>query len=126
VKLQGERQEKKQQHWEKVIVSACEQSGRARLPKLNASASLVECLASDNSEQRLVLHHRSNGKLPKANVAPVSILLLIGPEGGLSENEIAQAEQAGCVPWTLGPRVLRTETAPLAALSILQYKWGDL
>lgn len=125
VKLQGERQEKKQQHWQKVIISACEQSGRTRLPNFNAPAMLENCLASDNSEQRLVLHHRSNGHLPAHNCAPASVLLLIGPEGGLSENEIVQAEQAGCVPWTLGPRVLRTETAPLTALSILQYQWGD-
>jgi 16S rRNA (uracil1498-N3)-methyltransferase len=53
------------------------------------------------------------------------VLLLIGPEGGLSEVEIAAAQQARCVPLTLGPRVLRTETAPLAAISLLQYRWGD-
>jgi 16S rRNA (uracil1498-N3)-methyltransferase len=54
-----------------------------------------------------------------------SVLLLIGPEGGLSDNEIQQAQQAGCAALTLGPRVLRTETAPLAAISVLQYRWGD-
>ena len=125
VKLQGERQEKKQQHWQKVIISACEQSGRTRLPSLNTPVMLESCLANDNSEQRLVLHHRSSGKLPETAKAPNSVLLLIGPEGGLSQVEITLAEKLSCVPWTLGPRVLRTETAPLTALSILQYQWGD-
>ena len=125
VKLQADRQDKKLQHWQKVIVSACEQSGRTRLPVLNAPATLVNCLAGDKSECRLVLHHRSSSVLPAAE-NPSSVLLVIGPEGGLSPTEITLAEQAGCKPWTLGPRVLRTETAPLAALAILQYQWGDL
>lgn len=125
VKLQGERQDKKQQHWHKVLVSACEQCGRARLPVLHVPATLAACLAGDQSEQRLVLHHRSQGQLPVTANRPASVLLLIGPEGGLSTAEIALAEQAGCMPWTLGPRVLRTETAPVAALGILQYQWGD-
>ncbi len=101
VKLQADRQDKKQQHWHKVIVSACEQSGRTRLPRLNAPETLTRCLAVDASEQRLVLHHRSSGILPAA-LRPASALLVIGPEGGLSENEIRLAEQAGCMPWTLG------------------------
>jgi 16S rRNA (uracil1498-N3)-methyltransferase len=71
----------------------------------------------------LVLHHRSENGL--AAEQPKEVALLIGPEGGLSEAEISLAEQQGFAPLTLGPRVLRTETAPITALSILQYRWGD-
>ena len=126
VKLTGERQAKKMEHWRGVIVGACEQSGRTRLPQLQEPAPLAQCLATDNSALRLVLHHRSDSQLARFTAPPASVLLLIGPEGGLSETEITAALAAGCEPLTLGPRVLRTETAPLAALAMLQYRWGDL
>lgn len=125
VKLPEERLQKKLQQWQKIIISACEQSGRTRLPLLNAPAILESCLAADVSEQRFVLHHRSDSTLAQCEEKSRSVLLLIGPEGGLADNEIQQAQQAGCVALTLGPRVLRTETAPLAAISVLQYRWGD-
>lgn len=126
VKLSNERLQKKLEQWQKIIVGACEQSGRTRLPILHAPATLDACLAADVSEQRFVLHHRSDSTLAAREEKPASVLLLIGPEGGLSDNEIQQAQQAGCAALTLGPRVLRTETAPLAAISVLQYRWGDL
>ena len=125
IKLSAERLQKKLEQWQKIIVGACEQSGRARLPLLHAPATLAACLASDVSERRFVLHHRSDSTLAQCEEKPRSVLLLIGPEGGLSDNEIQQAQQAGCAALTLGPRVLRTETAPLAAISVLQYRWGD-
>lgn len=125
VKLPEERLQKKMEQWQKIIIGACEQSGRTRLPLLNAPASLECCLAADSSEQRFVLHHRSDSTLTQHEEKPRSVLLLIGPEGGLSDHEIQQAQQAGCAALTLGPRVLRTETAPLAAISVLQYRWGD-
>lgn len=124
VKLTGERLEKKLDQWRKILIGACEQSGRTCVPVLNAPQSLAECLKSDQSEQRFVLHHRSDGKLSVE--PPRSVLLLIGPEGGLSETEITQAQAANARALTLGPRILRTETAPLVAMSILQYQWGDL
>lgn len=125
VKLTGERLEKKIEQWRKIVIGASEQSGRTRLPHLHPPANLAECLQRDQSEQRFVLHHRSSGKLA-ALTPPSSALLLIGPEGGLSAAEIALAERERCQPLTLGPRVLRTETAPVAALAVLQYQWGDL
>ena len=76
-------------------------------------------------QQRFVLHHRSDNSLSAQQEKPRSVLLVIGPEGGLSEKEIAAAQAAGCSALTLGPRVLRTETAPLAAISVLQARWGD-
>lgn len=125
VRLADDRWQKKSEQWQKIIVSACEQSGRTKIPLLHAPVDLVTCLANDNSEQRFVLHHRSEKGLQREGKAPRSVLLLIGPEGGLSATEIATAQAAGCCALTLGPRVLRTETAPLAAISVLQSHWGD-
>jgi 16S rRNA (uracil1498-N3)-methyltransferase len=125
VKLSDDRLQKKLEQWQKIIVGACEQSGRTRLPVLHAPATLEACLAADTSERRFVLHHRSDSTLAQRDEKPASVMLLIGPEGGLSDNEIRRAQQAGCAALTLGPRVLRTETAPLAAISVLQYRWGD-
>jgi 16S rRNA (uracil1498-N3)-methyltransferase len=125
VRLADERWQKKIVQWQKTIVSACEQSGRTTLPILHTPTDLSTCLANDNSEQRFVLHHRSDNRLSSQQEKPRSVLLVIGPEGGLSEQEIASAQAAGCSALTLGPRVLRTETAPLAAISVLQVRWGD-
>lgn len=126
VKLGSDRLPRKMAQWEKIISGACEQSGRTVLPVLHPPASLADCLAADRSDRRFVLHHRSAAPLPDNAGVPRSVLLVVGPEGGLAPAEIALAEQAGCESLRLGPRVLRTETAPLAALSVLQYRWGDL
>ena len=125
VRLSGERADKRWQHWRGVITSACEQCGRARLPQLHAVATLSDWIGNVDVEQRFVLHHRSEYSLDTAT-KPRSVALLIGPEGGLSAAEIAAAERAQFAALTLGPRVLRTETAPLTALAILQHRWGDL
>lgn len=125
VRLSGERAEKREQHWRGVIVSACEQCGRARLPALGAITPLSHWVDSVEAERRFVLHHRSAQSLDRA-ATPRSAALLIGPEGGLSEAEIDSAERAGFAALRLGPRVLRTETAPLAAIALLQFAWGDL
>lgn len=124
VKLKGERLEKKRAHWQQVLVSACEQCQRNRLPQLAIPDSLEDWLAQCDAELRFVLHHRDSKGLP-TDVAPKRVALLVGPEGGLSEEEIGRARSAGCEPLTLGPRVLRTETAPVAAISLVQYLWGD-
>lgn len=125
VRLQGERADKKLQHWAGVAIAACEQCGRARLPELHAIGQLHDWLRTVRAERKYVLHHRSPQPLPDT-AKPASVALLIGPEGGLSDIEIAAAEQAGFAALQLGPRVLRTETAPLVALSVLQFVWGDL
>lgn len=125
VKLKGDREEKKQRHWRQVIVSACEQSGRTRVPKLHTPRLLSEWLAV-SADIKLLLHHRSDTTLHSLQqLQPASAALLIGPEGGLSAQEIEQGTAAGFQSLTLGPRVFRTETAPVVALSLLQGLWGD-
>ncbi len=125
VKLRGDRADKKLRHWQQVAISACEQCGRNRVPRLQALNSLDHWLSTVEADLKLVLHHRAGtGDTPATR--PASIALLIGPEGGLSEAEIASAESGGFVPLQLGPRVLRTETAPLAAITLLQARWGDM
>lgn len=124
VRLQGERLEKKMAHWQNIIISACEQCQRNRLPELCYAADFNTWLEGVEAEQRFVLHHRDSQGLPD-NTRARSVALLIGPEGGLSDEEIRLALAQGFQPLTLGPRVLRTETAPVAALSLVQYCWGD-
>lgn len=125
VKLNSERQLKRQQHWQQIAISACEQCGRSRVPEISAPQPLQQWLQQCQSELKLVLHPDAPLALSQ-RPAPGSAGLLIGPEGGLSDDEINQARQAGFESLRLGPRVLRTETAPLAALTLLQYLWGDL
>lgn len=125
VKLAGDRAEKKRLHWQQVAVSACEQCGRNRLPNILPFLRVDAWLQSTVAECKFVLHHRADGNNEVAE-APASIALLVGPEGGLSENEIVSAEQSGYASLRLGPRVLRTETAPLAAITLLQGRWGDM
>ena len=124
VRLQGERADKRQQHWQQIAISACEQCGRSRVPVVNAPMALAEWLAGLQAELKLVLHHRTDRDL-RSLPTPASLGLLIGPEGGLSASEISQAEAAGFQAARFGPRVLRTETAPVVALSIAQQLWGD-
>lgn len=125
VKLKGDRLEKKWQHWRQITLSACEQCQRNRTPELMPLTSLQDYLPRAEGEHKYVLHHRDSQSLATGR-RPVSVALLIGPEGGLSEGEIKNARDQGFSALTLGPRVLRTETAPLTAISILQYLWGDL
>jgi len=125
VNLSGDRLGKKRAHGQHILASACEQCQRNRLPQLSAPLPLTQWQSQCTAELRFVLHHRDNQGL-KRDTAPASLALLIGPEGGLSEMEIQEAETAGFKPLTLGPRVLRTETAPLVAISLVQYLWGDL
>lgn len=125
VNLKGERAAKRRDHWQGVVIAACEQSGRNRVPDVAPLMGFKQWIAEPREGLKLVLHHRAAQALREmpAPVGPVT--LLIGPEGGLSEQEIAWAEQAGFVSVCLGPRVLRTETAALTTLSILQMLWGD-
>lgn len=125
VKLAGPRLEKKWQHWQQVLISSCEQCQRNMLPELNQAMSLEQWLPTVEETSRFVLHHRSDMALSDTRV-PESVALAIGPEGGLSDAEIAECSKQEFQALTLGPRVFRTETAPLAAISIMQYLWGDL
>ena len=125
VRLGGERSDKKLRHWQQVASSACEQCGRNRLPEILAPQDLGLWLRSVQAQVRLVLHHTAVNSDPGPS-SPASAALLVGPEGGLTPAEIRAAGQAGFRSLQLGPRVLRTETAPLAAIAILQARWGDM
>ena len=125
VKLTGDRLAKKIHHWQQVAISACEQCQRNRVPTINPAVALAHW-DQQPQDLKLVLHHRTTNRLQAIQSTPQSICLLIGPEGGLSNQEMATATHLGFQPLALGPRVLRTETAPLAAISLLQGQWGDL
>lgn len=125
VKLPKDRQEKRVKHWHQIAISACEQSGRTMPPEIAYPTDLEKWLAAQDAELKLVLHHHSEQPLQEMS-APESVALLIGPEGGLTSDEVELATQYGFKPLTLGPRVMRTETAPVAALTLLNYLWGDL
>lgn len=126
VKLSGERLQKKQQQWQKIVIAACEQSGRAVIPTVHTPVDVRAWFEQSGAAVRLTLDPYA----PKAlNALPISereVQLFIGPEGGLTEAEVALAEQHDFLPVRLGPRVLRTETAALTALTVLQYEFGDL
>ncbi|AFP32045.1 16S rRNA (uracil(1498)-N(3))-methyltransferase [Marinobacter sp. BSs20148] len=125
VRLKGDREDKRLNHWRSVAISAAEQCGRARVPDILPVMNITEWLEySQRCDVRLVLHHRTEQSL-NSLAKPNSVALMIGPEGGLSADEIAQAEKSGFLPVTLGPRVLRTETAPVAAMALCQWLWGD-
>jgi 16S rRNA (uracil1498-N3)-methyltransferase len=125
VNLKGDRKDKRREHWQSVVNSACEQSGRNNIPEVAPVITLHEWLGEPNEGLKLVLHHRAEGSLPDRTAQQDAITLLIGPEGGLSSNEISVAQTAGYFPLCLGPRVMRTETAAVAAISVLQWVWGD-
>lgn len=126
VRLKGEREAKKLAHWQGVAASACEQCGRATLPPVHPPAGLTEWLADRGERLRLVLHPGTAGALGQGEEAIRSAALLIGPEGGLSEAEVEASLASGFAALSLGPRILRTETAPVVALSLLQSRFGDL
>ncbi len=126
LRLKGERAEKKQAHWQAVAVSACEQSGRTRVPELHPVSTLAEGVqAADKATTRWVLS-LSEGSQPLAALLqagmPEDVYLLSGPEGGLSTAEEALAIAQGFLPLSLGRHVLRAETAPLAALACLMLR----
>ena len=123
VRLKDERADKRMAHWRQVAISACEQCGRSVLPIIHPPISLNEWLVQTHAELKLVLHPVAE---PWAShPQPKSLAFLIGPEGGLSDNEVALAKHHSFHAARLGPRVLRTETAPVVALSVAQQLWGD-
>ncbi|MEM1410917.1 MAG: 16S rRNA (uracil(1498)-N(3))-methyltransferase [Pseudomonadota bacterium] len=124
VRLSGSRLARRMDHWRAVTIAACEQSGRARLPDLHPPLDLDSWLATPGDALRLALV--PGAERPLTAVAPVpEMALLIGPEGGLSEREVAALTLSGCVPVAFGPRILRTETAGPAAVAVLQAMAGD-
>ena len=126
VKLTGDRLSKKVRHWQQVAISACEQCQRNGLPTINSPTTLQTWPADCSEDLKLLLYHRAANRLQDLGQSAASVALLVGPEGGFSDREIDQVMHEGFQPLALGPRVLRTETAPIAAISILQAQWGDL
>ena len=126
VRLDEERSEKKLEHWRGVIISACEQCGRTELPLLRPMLSLTQWLEQADPSLRLVLLPGSGESLRSLEAPTRPLSLLVGPEGGLDDEELREAVRHGCEPISLGPRVLRTETAGVAALAALQAIFGDL
>lgn len=125
VKLDESRWEKKLSQWQKIVIGACEQSGRNTLPVLNTPVTLNQWLSSSTVSSRLVLAPGAEQSLVRQPYNTHGYRLLIGPEGGLSEAEIHLANENGYQSVSLGPRILRTETAALSSLSILQAQHGD-
>ncbi|MEX1057695.1 MAG: 16S rRNA (uracil(1498)-N(3))-methyltransferase [Natronospirillum sp.] len=125
LRLKGERAKKKQQRWQQVAISAAEQCGRATVPVIQPVLTLPNwCAQQPETALRLVLHHEHAtrlGDLP----TPDSVSALIGPEGGLDVRDLDAALETGFTAVVLGPRVLRTETAPVALLAAVQTLWGD-
>jgi 16S rRNA (uracil1498-N3)-methyltransferase len=121
VRLAGERAEKKRAHWQAIAVAACEQCGRNRVPEVLAPAAFDAWLAAGKHSDMQLLLSPGGSQLTPALHLPggKSVCVLSGPEGGLSPAEESSARQQGFLPVTLGPRILRAETAPLAALAIL-------
>ncbi len=118
LKLNEERRDKKRQHWQQVAISACEQSGRTLIIRIYEPAGLADYLAQAKAQTRLLLHPEGSKKLSGIKLGH-SFDLLIGPEGGFEEKEIALAQRAQFEIIRLGERILRTETAPIVVISAL-------
>lgn len=127
VRLDGKRAQRRVAHWRGVAIHACEQSGRTRIPCVSAIVPLHRWLQQQPpAGLRLILDPRADQGLAGVDYEGGPITLLIGPEGGLSPQERQLASDAGFIGIALGPRVLRTETATLAAVTALQLRFGDL
>jgi len=120
----GDRAENRRSHWQKIVISACEQCGRNRVPEVQALVSLDD-YRPESATTKILLSPASELPLSKLSTADNRIVLAAGPEAGFTEEEEARLVQAGFVPTSLGPRVLRTETAAVAALAALNALRGD-
>lgn len=126
VRLDGERAAKRVARWQEIVVSACEQSGRNTVPQVLPLVSYQEALRQMPSEKtKLLMSVRNAQKLNRITPSSDGLIFMVGPEGGWTEIEEQQAFGAGFQAVTLGPRVLRTETASLAAIAAMQTLWGD-
>jgi 16S rRNA (uracil1498-N3)-methyltransferase len=126
VRLQGERLERRMSHWRRVMISACEQCGRAVIPELFPPVNLDEWLAQAGPVQRLMLDPGAAAPLAALTPGAGGTAIAVGPEGGFSDLELKQIRLAGVTAVSLGPRVLRTETAGPAAMAVLQALHGDM
>ena len=127
VKLNDERQDKKLQQWQKIAIAACEQCGRNEIPEIRPMMKLTDWCKEQDNMLKLNLHPRAKYTIRQLpHIPPEGVRLLIGSEGGLSAEEIQMTEKEGFTEVLLGKRVLRTETASLAAITALQVCFGDI
>lgn len=129
-RVAGEKRDRRLQRWERIAMEAARQSGRRTIPVIGYAENLADALRRETGDLRLLLWEEEQELGLRAVLGqsekPASVAVIIGPEGGLTPAEAATATAAGFVPLTLGSRILRTETAGLAIVAILQYLWGDL
>jgi len=128
VKLDADRAARRRDHWQKIAESACEQSGRIRPPLIDAPVPLKSWFGDRTKDADVDLILRPSAQLAFASISvpATKVCLLIGPEGGFSDNEYEDAQIAGCTAVSFGPRILRTETAAVAAIAVAQSLWGDI
>ncbi len=129
VQLKGEKKEKKQERWQKIALAAAQQAQRVKVPEVRIVSSLQEVLEGMSFEDMGIIFYEKESKGLKEvlNLSPSGeVYVFIGPEGGWHEKEVEMLKRAGAISAGLGNRILRTETAALTALAILQYQWGDL
>ncbi|MDX1810554.1 MAG: 16S rRNA (uracil(1498)-N(3))-methyltransferase [Gammaproteobacteria bacterium] len=129
VNLSSERGEKKLRHWQGIAIAACEQCGRNHLPEILPIVSLESLLpkfAEDKQSHKLILNPYSEQRIQTTDFNMDSFVLLVGPEGGLDDQEVSAVEQAGFNSYKMGPRILRTETAAISCITLLQALQGDL
>lgn len=128
VRLAPDRVTRRMRHWQGVMVSACEQCGRNRIPTLEEPRTLEASLKQCSPGLRMIADPRANSAIKDCDHTTAdspTLSVFVGPEGGFSDSEIQRAEAQGFQPVRLGPRILRTETAAIAALSLIQSQWGD-
>ena len=125
IKIRSKDQSKKIEHWEKIAISACQQCDRDRPPKIHGIGTFSSIVTVRSENMKFILEPSANSALSSNSIEMGEICMLSGPEGGFSPKELLLADEHGFKPVSLGPRILRTETAPLVALSIAQSKWGD-
>jgi 16S rRNA (uracil1498-N3)-methyltransferase len=130
VKIKNEKIEKKLLHWRQVSIAACEQCGRAEIPTIHKPVNIIKYLEkveeSDKATKIILSPEATNSLDNSITVIKQDIKVLIGPEGDFTKQELDHSIQKGFSPVNIGPRILRTETAPICILSILQYKYGDI
>ena len=128
VKLKADRAERRREHWQKIANSACEQSGRTRLPLIDTPLPMKNWFGAkpENVDAELILVPGAVTRLAETVAPATKVCVMIGPEGGFSDSEYQDAEVSGFTAVSLGPRILRTESAAIATLAVLQSLWGDL
>ncbi|MBP6918235.1 MAG: 16S rRNA (uracil(1498)-N(3))-methyltransferase [Legionellaceae bacterium] len=126
VRLDANRLEKKQHQWQAISISACEQSGRNHIPTIHPTCSFEHFLQHSGAQFKWMLSPQAQQSWPEIPEYSAELALLVGPEGGFSPQELTYAEQHQVQGICLGPRILRTETAAITAIGILQMLYGDL